>query len=1041
MNGNDEELALADLEDDQIHLLGDIVTRAAQYPLESCTYALTTAYRAALAERGIDSNHDKVIFNWVNAISKRCAKVKLEEGHVDFLVELRNVCQSQGITLLDLDDSANAENNPPREPDFPDSQAHKPKTDRRRVSFDEARYEETQLSEQSEFLQEQTPDGKAYLGRPPTPGRPFYSQRAHSADADDSHRLTSKKIKQALQSTRHVPEPDGPADSSMLVHSALSDEERDAQLQDIMDAFHVMSDLRLIRRSIHTVHDAYIAQSSRNRLYDARATAHDGRTLLRQALDTWNVRTQGRLLSRKQEEEFELMERRAGVYRDLMIARKGFENWYRYHLDRKKETAEASRLVLAMRYFRKWRSITAENNSKARQILLRKFLVRWRDRTVRREVGYEQATAHYEESLEKRLFKQWAMKFCERKAEDLHQERIARRALRQLSDRLHQLQNMSQEAQMLRSRRPLGTVMQVLRSRLQERQEADAAAQAHYEQKSRSNCMQTLVIQGRLRPLEKTMSLRVTLTLQRKAFSIWNVHLSLTRQAAQIDRRRVLQNAWTSWNDTLRTRALAERIDERVLAENLYKWVLQGRLNLFRRTADAKLARHALLQLHGAVGDYRSTLDRRVEIFAEDQRRRKLASSMVHLNLAFRRQEDAERKAIEFVNSRALPDVWSQWKAETEHARKLAKMAADARWYCLASSALKTWRSRTTEHQHQRRRDAYVQVRSRVKYKMVSKCFTTWRTRGMEIRSMEEESQRRAQARVFDVGIQGFDQWREVTRARRENEIQAASIDDQRLLVSAFAAMLARHSERVTLEQRATSFRLESDLALQASALKRLQWATFTVSQQTNTADALLARNFDKHFKNMFRHWSTKASTLRAARTAKLDETNEPESPSIRSASRAAARSASRERFDPSQSTSYTPGTPGYMRTPSRSRRAGRFRPIPTPGAVTPFAFDPGYLATTPAPFTAANSPLPTGLTPQVTPFARKLRAGGFVEMPPSALRTSVFGRSSSGAAMGTGKSVRFASANRFARSTAGRVQGRREIEEDGAGEEHFKSS
>jgi hypothetical protein len=84
---------------------------------------------------------------------------------------------------------------------------------------------------------------------------------------------------------------------------------------------------------------------------------------------------------------------------------------------------------------------------------------------------------------------------------------------------------------------------------------------------------------------------------------------------------------------------------------------------------------------------------------------------------------------------------------------------------------------------------------------------------------------------------------------------------------------------------------------------------------------------------------------------------------------------------------------------------------------------------------------MPVGLTPQVTPFARKLRAGGFVEMPPSALRTSVLGRS--GTAIGTGKSVRFASAGRFARSTAGRVEGRREgrKEDNNDGEGHFKSS
>jgi hypothetical protein len=56
--------------------------------------------------------------------------------------------------------------------------------------------------------------------------------------------------------------------------------------------------------------------------------------------------------------------------------------------------------------------------------------------------------------------------------------------------------------------------------------------------------------------------------------------------------------------------------------------------------------------------------------------------------------------------------------------------------------------------------------------------------------------------------------------------------------------------------------------------------------------------------------------------------------------------------------------------------------------------------------------------------------------MPPSALRTSVFGRST--AAMGTGKSVRFARAGRFAQSTAGRF----EVPKEENGQEvHFKSS
>lgn len=305
---------------------------------------------------------------------------------------------------------------------------------------------------------------------------------------------------------------------------------------------------------------------------------------------------------------------------------------------------------------------------------------------------------------------------------------------------------------------------------------------------------------------------------------------------------------------------------------------------------------------------------------------------------------------------------------------------------------------------------------------------------------MQEEAQRRAQAQLFAIGTNAFDRWREATQAQRIREVQADNVDDQRLVVSALSAMLARHTEIADLEETASSFRLSSDLALQASALKRLQWAQFAASQKTKSADALLSRNKDQHIKQMLRHWFAQASASRAAKQEPTDPTTEPESPSIRPASRAAARSV--ERFTPSHATtSYTPkGTPGYMQTPSRSRRAGRFRPIPTPAAGTPFAFEPSYLTTTPAPLTAgrdnSGSPTPAasrGLTPQVTPFSRKLRAGGFGSVPPSALRNSVFGRS--GAGLGTGKSVRFAKAGRFARSTAGRIEDPREEDEVDDGE------
>jgi protein SFI1 len=1017
----------------EIFALEAVARRAAKSPTGLVTEALYNAYVEELDERGIDPKHDKVIYNWVNAVGNRCREAKAKEGRVRLKSELIQLLADNGVKIYPRDDWPQDQDSEVLEQE---TRKHKP--DQRRVSFDEARYEETWLSEHSDSIKEQTPDGKALFGRPPTPGRPYHNQRARSADPTETEWSATNAVRQASPSSLYNSQPDGPADSSMLMQSVVSEQERDAHLSDILDAFQETSDRRTARHFLHIWHDALITLSTRNTTATAIAVAYDGRILLRQAIDSWRTAARTKIAERHQEEEFERMERRAVWFRSLMLAQKGFEHWHARHLALKSKTMRAGQLLLAMRYFRRWRRITLENNSKARQILSRKFLERWRDSTLNRHLVYEQATAHYEEALEKRLLTKWSREYRSRKAEELHEVRLSERALAQWSARYQHVQDSHHQAERQRSTRLLSSVMYRLSSRLREQQQSSASAEAHFEQKLRSDCLQTLRIQGRLGPLEKTMSLRVTLTLQRKAFSVWHVNLSLTRQAAAVDRKRLLQDVWTRWKDTLRTRALAQRIDERILVESLYKWVLQERLRLFRRAADARLARHGLLMLHSAVDDYRDTLEGRARIFEENQRRRKLASCMTRLNIAFRQREDAERAAVEFANSRALPDVLGEWKEKTQHARKLAKWAADARWYCLASQALKTWRARTTEHQHHRRRDAYMHVRARVKYRMASTCFAIWRTKSIDVQSMEEEAQRIATGRLFATGTQAFDKWRLAAQEHRDHEVQAANIDYQRLIGSALSAMLARHSEAVALEQSALSFRLESDLALQASALKRLQWTSFTANQHAKSADALLARTRDQHVKNMLRHWFVKASALRAAR----NDLPEPESPSIRPASRAAARSVSPKQFNTSQVVSYTPGTPGYMRTPSRSRRAARFRPIPTPAAITPFAFDQAYLTTTPAPFTGGrngSSPTPgaaAGLTPQVTPFSRKLRAGGFGSMPPSALRTSVFGRST--AAMGTGKSVRFARAGRFAQSTAGRFEVPKE--EDGQ-EIRFKSS
>ncbi|KAK4504009.1 hypothetical protein PRZ48_004924 [Zasmidium cellare] len=1015
MNDHAADRELPYISNDQIEYLDAICKRASQ-SIDPPWRALFQSYDEVFKEKGLDRNRDNEIFRWLLRVGESSRRQYRAGRKTNLVPHLRSILEAHGITVIDHDENNEIDGVTRSLDDAQPVAADKQDQPKRRVSFDDARLEETWLSERSQFGGSEPESYSAQgdeLKPRPRAARDFANtQRARSTSSQrpvGSRQPAPKHHQEESPSTEYASEYEEQRNGTLLFEPSLT------QLEQNAEAFFATSEIRCARQCLHHWHDRALALRNQRSQAFAYAAAQDRRKLLKESFDLWKIAFGQR---RDEQNRIAQLERIADDFRfrqSQLLAAVALS-----HLEHEaKLKALATKLIreqrLEKKYFDLWHRHTIEENARVSSLLGRKCLTRWRQKTIQRATEHEHADEVYHEALLRKYCQRWIWKFRSRMADAWHEQHVVQTTFGSWLSKAERRDLQDQQAEDFRLRTLARSALRALSQRATQYRPVLQESRSRYDRKLLSGCLKSLQIHAKLTPLAATLSLKVKLNIQRKVVKVWNLHLTLNQQASNVDRKRVLQSAWTSWNDALRCKALAQRIDERVLTESVYKWMLQARLRSFQRFQDDRLLRRTLTSWNTRVKDEQSKLEQASVRFAEGQRWRRLKYGLLRLNTAVRNLEDADRAAVEFSNSRALPDVMEVWKYQTAHARKLAKWAYDARFYVLTSRALRVWQERTVEHKHERRRQAYRQVRAGVKIRIVRDCFTRWRTKSTEVSSMRAEAQARDQARLFQVGTRAFDTWREKTAQHAELELQARAADHRKLLTSAMSALVNQHADLTAMEQQSILFRQESDLALLGSALKRIQWVGFTARRRVESADALQARNRDQHVKQMLRHWSSQAAARRKAKTPS-NQQRDPESPSLRPASRAASRSRERPALGSSPPAQTT--TPAYMRTPSRSRRAGRFRPLPTPAHVTPIAFDRSYLVTTPAPLSQAQpdqaedpSDIFEGLTPQITPFARKLRAGGVTPAPPSALRSSILGRSVAG---GTNKSVRFAGSSRF---------------------------
>lgn len=855
---------------------------------------------------------------------------------------------------------------------------------------------------------------------------------------------------------------DTPFAAGAHVPSHLLPDRSDEEMNASAEAFYETTLARTVRRCIHHWHDLALQHMEVQGTMLQIACNRDRRTLLLSAVNQWRHMLADRRLAAEMHKRNEDMERKADRIYAIILMRRAFTHWQSlasYEVDR---TALVKRRVMKNHYFLAWRDITVSNEIKSRSLGLRKWFSVWRARTVRHLNQEEMALAISEETLVQRTYWTWYWASRDRQVTAASRAKLERSAFRRLRETAERQLDMRIRADEFRNQRLLNQAL----TALMERRHALSALAASANDHRRISIMSGPFFEMRrytlLRPVAEQLSVSVTRGLKAKAVSIWRVRTELSQQAITVEQQRLLRNAWTNWNDRLRSQAMIAKVDDRVILQALYRWVLAERLALFRRVVEHRIKRNILERMATRHADLRFKLEESLMMYDQARQRRLLQSGMLKLHATTRSSERDVQTAIEFHNEKLLQRTIVTWKEQSEHTSMLNRWAARGRYYCLLKSTLKLWKDTTVNAKKAKRREAYASIRRRVKLALVRRCFDTWQQKHGILAHSEQEATARYRNRLSVIGTEVFDQWRGKAHQYLEMSAHAGDRAIHRLEADTLTMLVNKCRTIRRLNEEAEVFAAENADTQASEKLKLLSRALFNIRRHQETALALQERHWRKHVRNMLLFWAEQALSRKA-----LHEVQDPDSPtkapgdlfrSLRLTSalpRIGENSLGSERGEEQvdfgrtqraeewtqfdflrnplpplgQDSRYAPTAqhiatplPGYLRTPSKrtARAKARFKtvssqvgsgmPSTTPAGLPPRIFGDGSVAsTTPAPLTAGGIDGMEALTPQITPFDRKLRAGGYGAAATPAMG-SRFGRS---LGFGTARTARDAGAPR----------------------------
>ena len=716
------------------------------------------------------------------------------------------------------------------------------------------------------------------------------------------------------------------------------------------------------------------------------ALSHDADRLLRESVEHWQQILRLKRHTIETEGFFSRLELRAGKARDLYLLSKAFTHWAECAYEVAINTSTARRHLLRLKFFNAWVEITAVNALKARRLCLKKFFTIWQQGYTRVVTNETTAALVYQGNLHRLGYWCWFWTFCGKRAP---QWRAARLRNRYFSKWVCVSRDISQRNYQVRTNFNEKVTRRILeewcaKARVFLSQSLEATESNH--QKTKAHLLWKWRLKTYRAPLARQVSNMVDWRVAGSTFAIFVSRYRVERQAEEINRLRLMRNAWTQWNDRLRWQTLSQQIDSRVVVEALYRWVLAERYALLQRLYEERLKLRNLAKLVNCSYNIQAQRNNVLRAFDHGTDRRCLQLTMVRWRQRLALSSQDNEIAFHFSAPRAAQESLKKWIFKIGHLQRLNGWSKDADFYFITSRTLKRWQFAATESKRLKRRDAYIQIRRKSKMHLATKYLACWRGRTARSLAMQETAQQINRDRLFQYGTSLFDEWR--TRVIHYSDWTYQAEDNYALGLTSRHLHLWRQSlqAQVDSEELARLFFEPHLSSIASSCLHKCRLRMIEFKAIASKAESF-KRTYDKrHIRRHIRQWHEKTAARRTFQPT-------PDRTATSSKAKRLVLQAEADAGDEGATTRAEEWT---------ALDLGEWIPaLEVQGSTAPL---PGYLSTPSKRAARARALARASTTPIGTPFGRRL---GPPEIAQPKTETSTrkrvaFGRSTTGAALGS---------------------------------------